>query len=73
MFAIVGNKDVYTKEDARRLHKNQYSSKQCVELMDVTEVTQGNRIRQVGYSPGKNAGNLERSRQIRHRARLDLE
>jgi hypothetical protein len=53
MFAIIGNKSIYTKEDAKTLHKAQYSARRYIDLMDVTETTQGDKIRHVGYSPEK--------------------
>ena len=41
MRRVIGEKEVYTREDARRLHKNQYSATQYKEMMD----------RPDGYSP----------------------
>ncbi|MGB9649964.1 MAG: hypothetical protein WCB44_33360, partial [Stellaceae bacterium] len=34
MFRIIGQKELYTIEDARRLHKNQYDQKRYQVLMD---------------------------------------
>ncbi|HYA18484.1 MAG TPA: hypothetical protein VEF06_13520 [Bryobacteraceae bacterium] len=53
MYAIVGRKDVYTREDARRLHKAQYSAKRYRELMDVKEVGRRGEEKPVGYSPAQ--------------------
>jgi hypothetical protein len=53
MFAIIGEKSIYTKEDARKLNKEQYSAQRYTELMDVTGTTHGNKIRHIGYSPEK--------------------
>lgn len=58
MFAIIGTKPLYTKQDAKRLHKAQYSGNRYTELMDVTE-TQGSRVRYIGYSPEKMLGILK--------------
>lgn len=41
MYSVIGQKDVYTYEDAKKLHKNQYNRAQYEELKDV----------EGGYSP----------------------
>jgi hypothetical protein len=43
MHQIVGNKDIYTLEDAKRIHKKQYSIQQYRETMDIPS----------GYSPSR--------------------
>jgi len=43
MFSVIGEKAVYSAEDAKRLHKNQYSAAQYKKMMDVVG----------GYSPAK--------------------
>jgi hypothetical protein len=53
MFGVIGRKEVYSREDARKLHKAQYSSQAYVDRMDVTEVTAAGKIRRIGYSPNK--------------------
>ncbi len=35
MFSVIGRKDVYSREDAKRLHKNQYSAEQYKKMMDL--------------------------------------
>jgi hypothetical protein len=52
MHEIVGDKSVYTLEDAERLQKRQYSAAHYVELMDVFEEAKG-RKRGIGYSPAR--------------------
>ena len=51
MFTLLGQKDVYTKEDAKRLHKAQYSAQQYSELMDVIETSDRGKKKLIGYSP----------------------
>lgn len=46
MQGIVGMKEKYTRDDAKRLHKNQYSAAQYKELMDLDD----------GYSPEQMLG-----------------
>jgi hypothetical protein len=52
MHTIVGDKQLYTLEDAKKLQKNQYSKAKYIEMMDVFEERSG-RKKGVGYSPGK--------------------
>ncbi|MGE5548243.1 MAG: hypothetical protein ACM33T_15160 [Solirubrobacterales bacterium] len=35
MLRVIGDKEVYSREDAKRLHKNQYGAQQYTEAMDV--------------------------------------
>jgi hypothetical protein len=51
MFAIIGKKSVYTKRDAKDLHKAQYSAQRYIELMDVTEQIPDGKFRPSGYTP----------------------
>jgi hypothetical protein len=50
MAAIIGRKAVYTLEDAKKLHKAQYSKDDYLERMDITEKVKGE-VKPVGYSP----------------------
>lgn len=52
MRSIVGSKPVYTKADAKKLHKQQYSAAKYKDLMDVSEMRRGRQAR-LGYSPSR--------------------
>lgn len=51
MVAILGNKEQYSREDAKRLHKNQYSAERYRELMDITGTDNKGRTKNIAYSP----------------------
>jgi hypothetical protein len=53
MFAIVGNKGVYTIQDAKNLHKNQYSAQKYIDLLDITDLRNDGKTRRIGYSPAR--------------------
>ena len=53
MSAVLGSKEEYSLQDARRLHKNQYSAKRYRELMDIAEIDKHGRTRGVAYSPNR--------------------
>jgi len=53
MFAIIGEKEAYSMRDARKLHKNQYSSAQYRGFMDVTETDGKGKLKKVAYSPAR--------------------
>ncbi|MBM6980869.1 MAG: hypothetical protein I3I97_01250 [Bifidobacterium thermophilum] len=48
--AILGDKDVYTYEDARSIMKNQYTKEKYEKLMDLQENSKNGSPRLVGYS-----------------------
>ncbi len=50
MRSIVGTKGVYTRADAKKLQKQQYSAAQYTALMDITEM-RGDQVVGIGYSP----------------------
>ena len=52
MFSIVGAKELYSLNDAKKLHKSQYSKKQYVELMDIFE-SSAQRTKALGYSQSR--------------------
>jgi hypothetical protein len=52
MYSIIGVKEVYSRADARKLNKAQYSAAKYHELMDVIESGK-KRQRPIGYSPAK--------------------
>jgi len=51
MHALLGDKKVYTKQDAKRLHKAQYSAQEYSEQMDVKETAKNGTVKGIGYSP----------------------
>ena len=50
MFAIIGKKQRYSREDAKRLHKAQYSSDRYQDLLDIKETNQKGETEGIAYS-----------------------
>jgi hypothetical protein len=50
MHTIIGDKQIYTLQDAEKLQKRQYSAARYAELMDVFEERRGHK-KGIGYSP----------------------
>ena len=59
MFAIIGNKRIYTRADAKKLHKAQYSADRYTQLMDVWGGEPGTSTKKAGYSPERMLGILK--------------
>ena len=52
MHSIIGEKDIYTLIDARKLHKAQFTAARYSQMMDVTKDVNG-REKPLGYSPAR--------------------